>query len=127
MGSAMVYEWGYRFTEQAFSVCQKFTDNRVPKKAVTASVTERFPSSRACGLQGNGYIHYFLNHRKERGNSMSTGIRAREAATACHFTGRQCMAWCAYNSPEGCELLADVPDGETPRDWYLRMLSEVAQ
>ena len=55
-------------------------------------------------------------------------IRARES---CNFTPTsRCQDWCGYH-PEVdgkvrydlCTLLAEVPAGETPRDWYVRMLN----
>lgn len=55
----------------------------------------------------------------------------------CPFTGSTCDGGAIYGdgsigcvfgtSPERCSLLADVPDNETPRDFYNRMLMEVCE
>lgn len=54
---------------------------------------------------------------------------------ACPFTGGRCDGGEIYAdgsigcvmgpSPEECGMLGCVPDGETPRDYYNRMLMEL--
>ena len=71
-----------------------------------------------------------LNLRKEK-KSIYTGIRAREAVTVgekCPLILDDCQPYCGYHAEDEnilCTLLTEVPKGENPRDWYLRLCDEL--
>lgn len=72
--------------------------------------------------------HLLIIEKNE--NSMGTGnARAREGTvTACHFVDSGHSDACGHSldGEPRCGLLADVPEGTDPREWYVRQLAWAA-
>ena len=60
---------------------------------------------------------------------MSTGnARAREPIPCLFVVTEPCMEHCPNRAEDGgsCELARQIPEGEDPREWYVKAMNEVA-
>lgn len=109
----------------------------VTAQAVTTGKPSPMPSpSEIAGQDGNGdgvtaCNEYSLNLRKKE-NSHISSKRARAMSPRhrqCPFVPWEpCMDFCPNRVQQDgkCELLAAVPQGEQPREWYIRAMQEIA-